>query len=295
MAAPTSESADATRAAARTATNSAAARRVVRSSAIPWIVVPAIVVGLLVGLLVNWVVGVAVGVVAGVAIGIGRTVMLRAATVVGLRNVFGGEPATPQDHPRLENLVEGLCVSTGIAEPSVVLVDDPGANVATFGPPDDAVLVVTTGLLGILGRVELEAVLAEALARIQQRDAELAGVVATFTLGRLVRGGPNRPGSVSTRGLGRAAAAAEGAFEANRHLQADLAAVAITRYPPALRAAIESMVATGTAVAGATWGSAHCWMCDPLGAVSGPEAEQLAAALRTHPDPGLRINLLGEL
>lgn len=280
----------------RSATNATAIKKVIWRSSVPWALVSAVIIGVSLGLIFNgWVVGVVVGLVAGAAIAGARTLMLRAAVVTGLTAVFGGTPATAEDQPRLMNLVEGLCVSTGIVEPTVMVLDDPGANVATFGPPGEAVLIVTTGLLAVLGRVELEAVVAEALVRIQQRDAELAGVVATFVLGRVVRGGPGREGSDPWARIERAAATAGAAFDSNRHLLADLAAVSITRFPPGLRTAISKMVETGSAVASVTWGSVHCWMCDPLPATVESGDVKLAEAVRLHPDPGLRLDLLGEL
>jgi len=296
MSAPaTTGSSAAARSSKRSAINAAAITKVVWVSSIPWGLVSAAIIGVALGFAFNWIVGLVLGLVAGAAIAAARTLMLRAAVVTGLKAVFGGVSATTQDQPRLINLVEGLCVSTGIVEPAVLILDDPGANVATFGPPGEAVLVVTTGLLAALGRVELEAVVAEALVRIQQRDAELAGVVATFVLGRVVRSGPGRGGSDPRARIERSAAAAGAAFDPNRHLLADLAAVSVTRFPPGLRTAIAKMVETGSAVASATWGSAHCWMCDPLPVTVESGDSKLAAAVRLHPDPRLRLDLLAEL
>ena len=86
---------------------------------------------------------------------------------------------------------------------------------------------VTTGLLTELDRIELEAVLAEELIQIRRRETLPATVlVATFGVGRAL------------------------ALPGDRDAQADQAAVALTRYPPALASALEKLEAKGAAVAG---------------------------------------------
>lgn len=280
--------------AARRNTNRRAINRVVWTSLILWFVVPFVAVFAAL-VVVNWIVALVLALVVGAAVGIGRTLTVRAAVATGLRQVFGGDAASADEHSRFVNLVDGLCIGSGIEAPELLVIDDPGANLATFGPAGDAVMVATTGLLSALGRVELEGVIAEGLARIDQGDAELAGVVATFALGPVLRSGPTRtdrsPGRVSTR----AEKIAAGAFVDHRHFLADLDAVMVTRYPPGLRQAMVKMAAAGTAVASATWGSSQCWMCDPLAEIDGDDASRLAHAVGHHPSMTLRIDLLSEL
>jgi Zn-dependent protease with chaperone function len=49
----------------------------------------------------------------------------------------------------------------------------------------------------------------------------------------------------------------------DRDTQADLAAVALTRYPPALAAALEKVEAKGAGVADQPAWMAHLWLADP--------------------------------
>jgi Zn-dependent protease with chaperone function len=62
----------------------------------------------------------------------------------------------------------------------------------------------------------------------------------------------------ATFGLGRALALA-----VDRDAQADQAAVALTRYPPALAAALEKVDAKGAGVSGQPASLAHLWLADP--------------------------------
>src|SRR5262245_44265885 len=58
------------------------------------------------------------------------------------------KPADPQEYRRLHNLVEGLCIASGLPKPRVYIVDDPAPNAfATGRNPKHAAIAVTTGLL----------------------------------------------------------------------------------------------------------------------------------------------------
>jgi len=71
--------------------------------------------------------------------------------------------------------------------------------------------------------------------------------------------------------------------------------VSVTRFPPGLRTALVKMAATGTTVASATYGTAQCWMCDPLGEPTDETARRLVESLTQHPSMTLRIDLMAEL
>jgi heat shock protein HtpX len=160
-------------------------------------------------------------------------------------------PADPVADARALNLIEGLSVGAGVRQPRLLVVDTPGLNAMASGTtPDRATVVVTSGLLGELSRIELEAVLAEELTLIRHREIVPATVLAaTFGLGR----GIGLPGDRDTR--------------------ADTAAVTLTRYPPALAAALEKVEAKGAQVAGVPGSLRHLWLADPAGpAPGGPPA-----------------------
>jgi heat shock protein HtpX len=189
---------------------------------------------------------------AGVVIGLVVLVVVAAALAAwalfaGDRRVLAllhGRDADPVQDARLSNLAEGLSIGAGVRQPRLLVVESPGLNAMAAGTrPDRAVVAVTTGLLQELDRVELEAVLAEELIQIRRQETLPATVlVATFGIGRRL------------------------ALPADRDAQLDQAAVALTRYPPALASALEKVEAKGAQVTGQPPSMAHLWLADP-----GPE------------------------
>ncbi|HET9692129.1 MAG TPA: hypothetical protein VFP61_13335, partial [Acidimicrobiales bacterium] len=119
---------------------------------------PAFVLGL-VGLVAGPVVALVVFVVVAAAI---AAWVVRGADA-RVRRAIGGHPADPQAHARPVNLLEGLSFTAGLRPPELVVVDEPGANLAVWGRrPQGAVVAVTAGLLAALPRIELEGALAAA-------------------------------------------------------------------------------------------------------------------------------------
>lgn len=181
--------------------------------------------------------------------------------------VAGGDLADEAKYPRLYNLVEAMTVSAGVEAPELRIVDDESVNLLVAGAPDEAILVVTSGLLGVLDRVELEGVLAHGLARIRCYDAFLGAQAAVLLGGPLLRRGPDRSGGSTSNGGRLAEWRIRGireAFGADHDVLCDFAAVDVTRYPPGLAAAYRKMAERGCAVRGATWGTAHLWLADPF-------------------------------
>ena len=165
-------------------------------------------------------------------------------------------PLVPGDHPRLENLVEGLCTTHGFNEPSVHVVETSAINAASVGlrrPP--AHLVVTRGALSSLDRLELEAVAARQLCEMRR------GVAFSTVLASVSR----LPGA---RPLASRLAARACGFDTATEI--DLEAARLTSFPPALASALKKAVdGPGVEVSGAV---AHLWLVAPLQAASGPRA-----------------------
>jgi Zn-dependent protease with chaperone function len=74
------------------------------------------------------------------------------------------------------------------------------------------------------------------------------------------------PGTVlaATFGIGQGSA-----LRADRDARADQGAVGLTRYPPALAAALEKIETKGSTVEGQPSYMAHLWLADPRGAGGG--------------------------
>lgn len=83
---------------------------------------------------------------------------------------------------RAEKLVAGISLAAGVLPPKVAVVIDDAPNCLTIGrTPATAWIVVTTGLLELLPKRELEAVLAYELGRVAELDVSLDTVVYALT------------------------------------------------------------------------------------------------------------------
>jgi len=181
----------------------------------------ALVVGLVVGLLAAWWAGIAAAVAMGGGCWLAVVVpRLRAAEARALELVGPTRAAGPRTDARLLNLVEGLAPGAGLPRPAVLVVDDDAPNALALGRDGRrGVVVLTSGLLDRLDRMQLEAVVAHLL--VQIRDGFSAGATVSLAF---------RPS--------RLPAAVPLAVTDSR-------AVTLTRYPPALASAIEVIAAAG--------------------------------------------------
>jgi len=97
------------------------------------------------------------------------------------------KPVSREEHRELWNVVENLAITAGLPMPKVYIVHDPAPNAfATGRDPEHAVVAVTTGLLQILERNELEGVIAHELSHVGNRDMLVMTVAVVLAgLGRL--------------------------------------------------------------------------------------------------------------
>ena len=86
-----------------------------------------------------------------------------------------GAVALPAErHAYVLSLVEPLCISRGMSTPVLNLLDDSAPNAFASGfDKDNAAITLTTGLLDLLDRDELECVLAHELTHIRNADVTL--------------------------------------------------------------------------------------------------------------------------
>lgn len=95
-------------------------------------------------------------------------------------------PANKEEDLELNNLLDGLCLATGLPKPKLYVMEDNSMNAfATGRNPNHAVICVTTGLLQKLDKYELEGVLAHELSHIRNYDI-LLSTVATVMVGFVV-------------------------------------------------------------------------------------------------------------
>src|SRR6202048_4918451 len=103
---------------------------------------------------------------------------LASATVL---SAAGAQEADPGQYQQLYNIVQTLAIGDGVPPPKVYIVDDPSPNAfATGRDPQHAAVTVTTGLLQMMNREELEGVLAHEMSHVKNYDVRLLLVVTTM-------------------------------------------------------------------------------------------------------------------
>src|SRR5260370_1393522 len=103
---------------------------------------------------------------------------LGSATVL---SAVGAHEADPHQFQQLYNIVQPLAIGDGLPMPKVYIIEDPSPNAfATGRDPQHAAVTVTTGLLQMMNREELEGVLAHEMSHIKNFDVRLLLVVTTM-------------------------------------------------------------------------------------------------------------------
>lgn len=231
------------------------------------------------------------------------------------------------DERRYVNVVEEMAVASGLPRPRIWIIEDADPNAfATGRDPQSASVAVTTGLLAICSRDELQGVVAHEMGHVKNLDvrlmtllAALVGAVALIAegLGRTMRmgvhlGGGRRGGGA--RGAGRkggnlgplllillvlwiiswilapvvARMLALGVSRRREYL-ADAMAAQFTRNPMALATALEKIEGAHGPTKSIHSGSAHLCISDPLGRKLNQREGRLAELWGTHPPMNLRI------
>src|SRR5213080_4439066 len=103
---------------------------------------------------------------------------LGASTVL---SAMGAHEADPRQYQQLYNIVQALAIGDGLPLPKVYVINDQSPNAfATGRDPNHAAVTVTTGLLQIMNREELEGVLAHEMSHVKNFDVRLLLVVTTM-------------------------------------------------------------------------------------------------------------------
>lgn len=203
------------------------------------------VVGLIVGLATA--VPVWLGVITAVVVAVAVTAYRLGKVDEIVLDALDVTDADESAHARVFNLLESLSLSSGVPVPALYLTDDTVVNAAAVQGTGDSAAVLTTGAVDQLDRLQLEGLLAEVIVRIHSGDAQRATVAAGMLSLPFGRASLLEP--VTSTLLGRL-------IRGDREFVGDMAAIALTRYPPGLRQAL--------ALAGSTNeqspGTAHLWI-----------------------------------
>ncbi|MEI9929928.1 MAG: M48 family metalloprotease [Rhizomicrobium sp.] len=98
-----------------------------------------------------------------------------------IHSATGAQAVTRVEQPELYNLVENLCISRGLRVPKLYIVDTDAMNAYASGIDERSyAITVTSGLLAVLNKDELEAVLAHELTHIMERDTRVLIVTIVF-------------------------------------------------------------------------------------------------------------------
>lgn len=95
-------------------------------------------------------------------------------------SMYHAQPLQPADNPALFQMTEELTARAGLPMPRLYIIDNPQPNAfATGRNPQHAAVAVTSGILRLLPREELQGVIAHELAHIKNKDILIGTVAAT--------------------------------------------------------------------------------------------------------------------
>jgi len=231
---------------------------------------------------------------------------------------------SPADNPRLFNVVEEMKIASGLEKmPDVYIIDDPALNAfATGRDPNHSAVAITSGLLQILNRDELEGVIGHEISHIKNRDVRLMSLL-TVLLGTIVilawyawmfafvgaaNAGGGRSSSRDRRGGGGGGLQILGvlialllailapifaqliyfAVSRKREYLADASSALYTRYPEGLASALEKLAHSETPLRSANKATAPMYIINPFKS-KGMSVSDLTS---THPPIADRIRIL---
>ena len=98
-----------------------------------------------------------------------------------IQNAVQAKPLERKENMRIYNMVENLCMTTGMKMPKVNVIEDPSLNAFASGLSDKTYTVtLTRGIINRLNDDELEGVIAHELAHIRNRDVRLLVISIVF-------------------------------------------------------------------------------------------------------------------
>ena len=224
-------------------------------------------------------------------------------------------PATREENVQLNNILDGLMVSSGLEyRPGLYIMDSNQPNAfATGRDPKHAVICVTTGLLNKLNYYELEGVVAHELSHIKNYDILLAAVISVmvgfvvmlsdFTRRRLFHGRSKDSDSKVNTILVLAgllllvispivSKLIQLAVSRRREYLADATAIQFTRNPDGLISALKKISEDDSKLDVASNSNAHMYIESPF---KNKKKKEKGSLFDTHPPVSARIEALENL
>ena len=227
-------------------------------------------------------------------------------------------PATPEEYEKLNNILDGLMVSSGLNHrPRLYVMDDPQPNAfATGRNPENSVICVTTGLLEKMDYYELEGVVAHELSHIKNYDIRLSAVVSVMVgfmviladwVSRALFWGRGRDddnrGNPILMLIGLICLILAPIFgqlmqlalSRRREYLADASAVELTRNPDGLISALQKLDADPNELKTANNSTAHMYIVSPFKANARDGKKRKTSLFSTHPSIQDRIEAIRNL
>lgn len=219
------------------------------------------------------------------------------------------KPATRAEYFDFYTITENLCIASGLPLPKLYVINDPAPNAFATGRNEKhAVVCVTTGLLSLMNRSELEGVIAHELSHIKNRDmlvmtvaVVLAGFLAILAdlFLRVTMFGGDRDRNVhpaimilAVVGIILAPFAAkliQMAISRRREYLADSSGALMTRYPEGLASALEKIGSYSAPMRHTSHATAHLFIGNPFGQSA---MGKLNNMFSTHPPVAERVKRL---
>lgn len=221
------------------------------------------------------------------------------------------KPATREEYFDFYTIVENLSITSGLPMPKIYVIEDPSPNAfATGRDKNHAVVAVTTGLLTIMNKAELEGVVAHEMSHIGNKDM-LVSTVAVVLVGfvaivsdmmiRMSIFGGHRDdnrgnnifliiGIIVAILAPIAATLIQLGISRKREYLADASGALLTRYPEGLASALEKISQYGRPMQTQSGAIAHLYIANPLG--SGVFRKKVGNLFSTHPPVEERIKRL---
>lgn len=224
---------------------------------------------------------------------VGITLAVIIATIMALIGYYKGDAVTlaisgakeiqKQDSPELYRIVENLSIASGLSTPKVFIIQDESANaLATGRDPKHASVAVTTGLLQLMSKQELEGVLAHEISHIKNYDIRvmtlvvvLVGVImllSDWMLRSMFHSDRDNKAAGILVLIGIALAILSPIFaeliklavSRSREYLADASGALLTRYPEGLASALEKIATHDRPMKKANHATAHLFLANPF-------------------------------
>lgn len=199
--------------------------------------------------------------------------------------VSGAKPIEKRDAPELYRTIENLTIAGGLPMPQVYIIDDPAPNAfATGRDPKRSHVAVTSGLLEIMDKTELEGVIAHELSHVRNYDIRVMAITAALVsviailcdvLVRMSIWGGDDDNNSGSFGIFIAIAVAiitpliamlvQLAVSRKREFLADASGAELTRYPEGLASALKKLDAYSKPMKRASTATSHLFISNPLG------------------------------